>query len=278
MLSTAIFGGDDVSEKLDMVLDKLNVIEQDMNTLIAMTQQTLMVLDGSHYDGLHRYYTAFQDLLTGLTVENRICEANLKLIYDNLQNYSEEELNAAVAEVMRNWGDRPIAGFSAYGAFDQLYNKLVDSGPMYYGALRNIFSVYDVIVFHNTPWEKTGYDMRDMFRAAVAAETVRTAWLTNLYYRTVRPNDFQYFTSGLTTKSRTFPHFLQAVAIALTDVTTESCASFQAHCLYSMQTPLRHTKVGLITEIHGTNSMVRNMFSPKATSQAMTFLPPAIPS
>lgn len=200
MLSTAIFGGDGVSEKLDMVLDKLNVIEQDMNTLIAMTQQTLMLLDGNQYDGLHRYYTAFQDLLTGLTVENRICEANLKLIYDNLQNYSEEELNAAVAEVMRNWGDRPIAGFSAYGAFDQLYNKLVDSGPMYYGALRNIFSVYDVIVFHNTPWEKTGYDMRDMFRAAVAAETVRTAWLTNLYYRTVRPNDFQYFTSGLTTK------------------------------------------------------------------------------
>ena len=199
-LTTAIIGPDETQQKLDDILDQLSTIETNISTLMSSTNNALLLLDGDHYTGLHDYYTSFQSLLTGLTTENQICETNLKHIYDNLQNYSEEQLNAAVANVMRTWGDRPIDGYSAYGAFNQLYNKLVDSGPMYYGALRNIFSVYDVIVFHNTPWEKTGYDMRDMFRAAVAAEAVRTAWLTALYYRTAMPDSFQTFTNDLKTK------------------------------------------------------------------------------
>ena len=198
-ITTSIFGNA-TQEKLDKILDQLTVIETDINTLMAQTKQALIMLDGNGYNDLSGFYENVQKLLTALNVENKICETNLKNIYDNSQNYNEEQLNTAVADVMRTWGNKTIEGNSAYVAFDQLYNYLTSSGYMYNGKLRNLFAIYDVIVFHNTPWEKTGYDMRDMFRAAVAAEAVRTAWLTTLYYRTVIPDGFQYFTSGLTTK------------------------------------------------------------------------------
>ena len=200
-ITTSIFGNA-TQEKLDKILDKLTVIENNISTLMAQTDQALFLLDDDGYNNLHTFYSEFQALLTALTTENEICEGYLKNIYDNLQDYNEEELNAAVAQVMQNWGNRPIEGNSAYGAFNQLYNKLMAPGPSYYGANRNMFAVYDVIVFHNTPWEKTGYDMRDMFRAAVAAEAVRTAWLTALYYRTVLKDNYnlQDLQSELTTK------------------------------------------------------------------------------
>lgn len=198
-ITTSLFGNA-TQEKLDKILDKLTEIETDINTLIAQTEQALIMLDGNGYNDLSGFHENVQKLLTALNVENKICETDLKNIYDNSQNYNEEQLNTAVAEVMQTWGNKTIEGNSAYVAFDQLYNYLTSSGYMYNGKLRNLFAIYDVIVFHNTPWEKTGYDMRDMFRAAVAAEAVRTAWLTTLYYRTVRPNNFQYFTTNLTTK------------------------------------------------------------------------------
>lgn len=198
-ITTSLFGNA-TQEKLDKILDQLTVIENDINTLMAQTEQALIMLDGNGYNDLSGFHENVQKLLTALNVENKICETNLKNIYDNSQNYNEEQLNTAVADVMRTWGNKTIEGNSAYVAFDQLYNYLTSPGYMYNGKLRNLFAIYDVIVFHNTPWEKTGYDMRDMFRAAVAAEAVRTAWLTTLYYRTVIPDGFQYFTSGLTTK------------------------------------------------------------------------------
>ena len=184
MLSTAIFGGDDVSEKLDMVLDKLDVIEQDMNTLMSMTQQALSDLGDLQFNDLHNHYSGFQGILTGLRGANDLCMNRLKVIESNSQNLDSDALDQQIWDVMDEWGTTILSCGSAFLALDQICNVyLFASGPEYHNQHRNMFAIYDVIVFHNTPWEKTGYDIRDMFRAAVAAETLRTAWLTALYYR-----------------------------------------------------------------------------------------------
>lgn len=198
-LTTAIIGPDETQQKLDDILDQLTIIENDINILMTQTRTALQALDELGYSNLSNFYSDFQKLLTPLITENEICEANLKNIYDHLQNYSEEGLNTAVANVMQTWGNKNIYGSSAYTAFDRLYDNLTNPGCTYHGKTRNIFAIYDVIVFHNTPWEKTGYDMRDMFRAAVAAEAVRTAWLTALYYKTNYPTLFESKTNVLKT-------------------------------------------------------------------------------
>ena len=189
MLSTAIFGGDHTSEKLDMVLDKLSVIEQDMNTLMTMTQQALSAIDNLHYTSLYRYYTDFQSILTSLKDANDLCVDRLGLIESNAQNLDSNELDQQIWQVMHDWGGTHVSCGDAYLALDQICNVyLFQPGPEYNYQSRNMFAIYDVVVFHNTPWEKTGYDIRDMFRAAVAAETLRTAWLTALYYRSLFNN------------------------------------------------------------------------------------------
>ncbi len=213
MLSTAIFGGDGVSEKLDMVLDKLNVIEQDMNTLMTMTQQALSAIDNLHYTSLYRYYTDFQSILTSLKDANDLCVDRLGLIESNAQNLDSDALDQQIWQVMNDWGGTHVSCGDAYLALNQICNVyLFQPGPEYNYQSRNMFAIYDVIVFHNTPWEKTGYDIRDMFRAAVAAETLRTAWLTALYYRSlfnnglisqnllnVKLNDIKTIINGLNT-------------------------------------------------------------------------------
>lgn len=213
MLSTAIFGGDGVSEKLDMVLDKLSVIEQDMNTLMTMTQQALSAIDNLHYTSLYSYYTDFQSILTSLKDANDLCVDRLGLIESNAQNLDSNELDQQIWQVMNDWGRTHVSCGDAYLALNQICNVyLFQPGPEYNYQSRNMFAIYDVIVFHNTPWEKTGYDIRDMFRAAVAAETLRTAWLTALYYRSlfnngqisqnflnVKLNDIKTIINGLNT-------------------------------------------------------------------------------
>ena len=214
MLSTSLFGGDDVSEKLDMVLDKLGVIEQNMNTLMSMTQQALSDLGDLQFNNLHNHYSGFQGILTGLRGANDLCMNRLKVIESNSQNLDSDALDQQIWDVMDDWGTTTLSCGSAFLALDQICDVyLFASGPEYHNQHRNMFAIYDVIVFHNTPWEKTGYDIRDMFRAAVAAETLRTAWLTALYYRSrfnykgditqdflnVKLNDIKTIINGLNT-------------------------------------------------------------------------------
>ncbi len=189
MLTNAILGGDETQEKLDKIISELKVIENQMNTLMSNTEQSLRMLDAVNYNQLHQYYTEFQAILTTLTNVNDIYESRLKAIHENSMNLAPDELEQQVTQVMQEWANQqiPYCG-NAYNAIDQLYNRMYSS-LLFHESQRNIFDIYDVIVFHNTPWEMTGYDIRDMFRTAVAAEALRTTWLSTLYYRTINMND-----------------------------------------------------------------------------------------
>lgn len=189
MLTNAILGGDETQQKLDKIIGELKVIENQMNILMSNTELALQVLDEVNYNQIHQNYTEFQSILTSLTNVNDIYTRRLEAIHENSMNLDPDEMEQQIVQVMQEWGNQqiPYCG-NAYNALNQLSNRLYSS-LIFHGSQRNIFDIYDVIVFHNTPWEMTGYDIRDMFRAAVATEVLRSAWLSALYYRTINADD-----------------------------------------------------------------------------------------
>ena len=188
-LLNTIVGEDETQTKLNKILDKLDVIEGQMNTLMENTDEALAAIDEVGYGQLMQFYREFQSLLNDLTSINDDYMDSLRYIHENLDNMDSAETERQIARVMQHWADEPISGSKASRSFKKLVDEQLLYSVPFHKKPRNIFAIYDVTVFHNTPWERTGYDICDMFRAAVATETLRTAWLTALYYRTKNDDD-----------------------------------------------------------------------------------------
>lgn len=171
-LSTFFFGEDENTKRFNQIMNQLNEINHKMDLLLEKAEKTLRKIDELQYNQMHDGYVDFNNNLAVLTSLNDEFYNKLK------EDMTEEEL----CEIMNKWGDRVVNGNSAPYAMKALAQKLSDFSYLYDGQDRNLFAVYDMIVFHNTPWETMGYDLRDMFRAALAFEFARTAYMTTLYF------------------------------------------------------------------------------------------------
>lgn len=166
------FGSDQTSVRLDQIMEELTVIKEQMNTLLNKAEETLQKIDEVQYNQMHDGYVDFQVKISTMTALNN----------EFSDKFREDMTNEEIAEVMKAWGDRVINGSNAPYVLTSLATQLSNFSYLYNGKMRNLFAVYDMIVYHNTPWENQGYDIRDMFRAATAAEIARTIYMTALYF------------------------------------------------------------------------------------------------
>lgn len=178
-IKSFFFGKDETAEKLNQVLSNLNEINKKMDVLLEVANKTLQKVDEIQYNQMHDGYVKFNNHLSVISALNDEFASKLK------ENMTDEEAVALVKE----WGTRVVNGNSAPYVISSIVTEMSDFNYLYNGKNRNLFAVYDMIVFHNTPWENHGYDLRDMFRAASAAEITRTMYMTALYY-TVNKSEY----------------------------------------------------------------------------------------
>ncbi len=166
------FFGDEKTEILNKVVGQFNKINAQMGQLLNLSEETLKILDEDRYN---RLKTEFVDYKAELFAAANVNNGFISRIKENI---TDEELKALIKE----WGNTPVNGNVAKIELNNLLNRLFSFSYMYGGKHRNLFAVYDMIVFQNTPWEKYGYDIRDAFRAYTAAVLAQTFYLTSIYY------------------------------------------------------------------------------------------------
>lgn len=166
------FFGDEKTEILNKVVGQFDRINGQMGQLLNLSDKTLRILDEDRYNRLKTEFLNYKsELFAAANVNNEFISRINK-------NITEDELKALIKE----WGSTPVNGNAAKIELNNLLNGLFSFSYMYGGKHRNLFAVYDMIVFQNTPWERYGYDIRDAFRAYTAAVLAQTFYLTSIYY------------------------------------------------------------------------------------------------
>lgn len=171
-IQSYMFGPDATSQALREIIGQLTVINQKLDDLLLLAEETFRAIDEVQYNLMRKGYNDFNSHLRSLYLTNR----------DFLNNISADTPVETLKDIVMEWGSKSINGNYAPIAFSNLVGEMYDFDYLYAGYHRNLFAVYDMIVYHNTPFAYDGYDLRDQFRASLACEMMQGAMLSALYY------------------------------------------------------------------------------------------------
>ncbi len=175
------FGPDEATKSMRALSEVADQMEAKMTELMRIAEKTLVIAEDDRYNTIRSAYIAFQSKLANITSLNNLYTKGLK------EDISEAELT----ELINEWGTNLVNGKYAKDNLKNLCQDLQEFYYMYDNRNRNLFAVYDMFVSCSTPWEALGYDIRDSFRATIAAEFARTIYLTSLYYKINEPENEQ---------------------------------------------------------------------------------------
>lgn len=175
------FGPDEATKSMRALSEVAGQMEAKMTELMRIAEKTLVIAEDDRYNTIRSAYIAFQSKLANITSLNNLYTRQLK------EDISEAELT----DLINEWGTNLVNGKYAKDNLINLCQDLQEFYYMYDGRNRNLFAVYDMFVSCSTPWEALSYDIRDSFRATIAAEFARTIYLTSLYYKINYPENEQ---------------------------------------------------------------------------------------
>lgn len=161
---------------LNKVMTQLDKMNSKLDTLTSIAEGIYSTMGESE---LNNIVAAFNQV--DLHLEN----------FKKVNNFFYERLNNALAanasesemiDIVREWGKTSVNGTDAYIATQNLASEILRFSYKYKGIPYNYCMVFDMIAFDSFPWECLGYDYREMYRAAAAAELTRCLYLSAAYY------------------------------------------------------------------------------------------------
>lgn len=179
LLSTAfgeIFESEEV-QLLNQVLDKLEVMETKLDELTSLAMQMYNDLKETEQNAIVASYKTIEQHLLNLSFVNTDIYGRLESAIAN--GYDEE----AIKSIISAWETSVINGISAPYAAQSLAAEILNFSYKFNSTPYNFFMVTDMIAFDSYPWEESGYEYREMYRAFVSAELVRAMFLSAACYQ-----------------------------------------------------------------------------------------------
>lgn len=177
-LFDCLFKSDDttvVNEKtLNSILSKLDLID----TKLSDIGKRIKELDGKFE----------RKVLLDKVEERNKMYSSLHTVnyryYTMLKNLSKTQsdtakLKEAIVPIIKEWGNTPVEGGSlACYSLEKIINMI--NGYSVYD--RNLFQVYDILVYNTHRWEHEGYGDRESFRTGDFGMVTECYFLTKLFY------------------------------------------------------------------------------------------------
>ncbi len=143
---------------LDDLLDKMNVITEQLNAMTLLYKNTT-------YEAKLNERSKYVSELTNYNAE----------YYIRLSNAETEE---DVAKIITEWASHTVSGNPVYvqglNFIDFLLNTVIEQ--------RDTYNMYDLYTYNTTAWESEGYAIREALRASDIAVAAENLYLTQLYY------------------------------------------------------------------------------------------------
>lgn len=162
---------------LNKVIKQLDEMDSKLDDLTSIAEGIYAKLDETE---LNEIIEAFNQVDLHLETFKRVNN----FFYERLNNaLAAGASDSEIASIVREWGNTTVNGTTAYIAAQSLASEILKFNYKYNGTAYNYCMVFDMIAFDSFPWERLGYDYREMYRATAAAELARSLYLSAAYYK-----------------------------------------------------------------------------------------------